>query len=182
MARKVGLFASRSPYRPNPIGISVVRLEKVCGLKLYVSGHDLLDGTPILDIKPYLPYADAFPEALLGWTGEEEGMLAEVRFSELAEAQLVWLEAHGVSCIRQFIRSQLEYEPLNGKRHRLVESSMGTALAYRTWRAWFSVKEGMVLVDHITSGYRPEELASQEDIYNDKETHRTFVSQWPMEV
>lgn len=65
---KRGVFATRSPFRPNPIGLSCVKLEEVIpagegGPRLIVSGIDLLDGTPILDIKPYLPYADAHPEA-----------------------------------------------------------------------------------------------------------------------
>jgi len=69
---KRGVFATRSPFRPNPIGLSCVRLEKVVweneeGPKLIVSGADLLDGTPIYDIKPYLPYADAHPDALGGF-------------------------------------------------------------------------------------------------------------------
>ncbi len=65
---RVGVFATRSPFRPNPIGLSCVKLEGVgeergLGPVLYVSGADLMDGTPIYDIKPYLPYADARPEA-----------------------------------------------------------------------------------------------------------------------
>ncbi|MEO8212963.1 MAG: tRNA (N6-threonylcarbamoyladenosine(37)-N6)-methyltransferase TrmO [Myxococcales bacterium] len=62
-----GLFATRSPDRPNPIGLSAVRLIRIDGCDLHVRGIDLLDGTPILDIKPYVPYADAFPEAKAGW-------------------------------------------------------------------------------------------------------------------
>lgn len=65
-----GLFATRSPDRPNPIGLSVVRLVRVDGRRLHVRGVDLLDGTPILDVKPYVPYADAFPEAKAGWIDE----------------------------------------------------------------------------------------------------------------
>ena len=67
---KVGVFASRAPYRPNPIGISCVKLVKIVGLKITIEGTDLLDGTPVLDIKPYLPYADAFPESRTGWVAE----------------------------------------------------------------------------------------------------------------
>lgn len=67
-----GLFATRSPHRPNPIAISALRLIKVEGLKLHVRGIDLLDGTPVLDIKPYVPYADAFPEAKQGWLESED--------------------------------------------------------------------------------------------------------------
>lgn len=70
---RMGVFATRSPFRPNPIGLSSVRLLKVDldtpeGPILYVSGADLMDGTPIYDIKPYLPYTDSHPEATGGFT------------------------------------------------------------------------------------------------------------------
>ncbi len=64
---KRSLFATRSPDRPNPIGLSAVRLVRVEKTDLHVRGVDLLDGTPILDIKPYVPYADAFPTSRAGW-------------------------------------------------------------------------------------------------------------------
>lgn len=67
---KRSLFATRSPDRPNPIGLSAVRLLRVEGSDLHVRGIDLLDGTPILDIKPYVPYADAFPDSGAGWIDE----------------------------------------------------------------------------------------------------------------
>lgn len=71
--RRLGVFASRSPFRPNPIGLSAVRLVGVelgggDGPLLHVAGADLMDGTPIYDIKPYIPYADAHPEATGGFT------------------------------------------------------------------------------------------------------------------
>ena len=62
-----GVFATRSPHRPNPLGLSAVRLERVDGLTLHVRDVDMLDGTPVLDIKPYVPYADAYPESKAGW-------------------------------------------------------------------------------------------------------------------
>ncbi len=61
--RRIGVFASRATHRPNPLGQSVVKLEGIVDGKLLLSGIDLLDGTPILDIKPYVPYADSLPEA-----------------------------------------------------------------------------------------------------------------------
>ena len=79
--QRMGVFATRSPFRPNPLGLSCVKLEKVelsalDGPVLWVSGADLVDGTPILDIKPYLPYADCRPEAVGGFAGEApEGRL-----------------------------------------------------------------------------------------------------------
>lgn len=68
--QKRGVLATRSPHRPNPIGLSAVTLVAVEGCRLRVRGVDILDGTPILDVKPYLPYADAFPEAKAGWIDE----------------------------------------------------------------------------------------------------------------
>ena len=73
--KRIGVFASRSPFRPNPIGLSSVKLEKIEkteneGIVLVVAGVDLLDNTPIFDIKPYLPYADSHPDAV-GSYGEE---------------------------------------------------------------------------------------------------------------
>lgn len=70
---RMGVFATRSPFRPNPIGLSCVKLEQVVtessdGPYLVISGADLMDGTPIFDIKPYVPYADCHPEALGGFT------------------------------------------------------------------------------------------------------------------
>ena len=64
---RVGVFATRSPYRPNPIGLTCVRLIAVEGLRVRVAEADLLDGTPVLDLKPYVPAADAFPDARAGW-------------------------------------------------------------------------------------------------------------------
>lgn len=71
--KKMGVFATRSPFRPNPVGLSAVKLEKIeytdnLGPVLYVSGCDLMDGTPIYDIKPYLPYADSIADATGGFT------------------------------------------------------------------------------------------------------------------
>lgn len=73
--RRMGVFATRSPFRPNPIGLSAVRLVRIEptadeGTVLIVEGADLMDGTPIFDIKPYLPYADAIPDAVGGFAGE----------------------------------------------------------------------------------------------------------------
>lgn len=67
---KRGVLATRSPHRPNSIGLSAVELLSVEGRTLHLRGIDLLDGTPVLDIKPYVPYADAFPEAKAGWIDE----------------------------------------------------------------------------------------------------------------
>ncbi len=84
--QRVGVFASRSPYRPNPIGLSCVKLEgierKNGELALIVSGADLLDGTPVMDIKPYLPFADCIEGATAGYAGSQEHHRLEVVFPQ----------------------------------------------------------------------------------------------------
>ncbi len=82
---RVGVFATRSPFRPNPLGLSSVRLEAVertkhDGTVLRVSGVDLIDGTPIFDIKPYIPFSDAHPEATAGFAAATEDHRLEVEF------------------------------------------------------------------------------------------------------
>lgn len=84
---RMGVFATRSPFRPNPIGLSCVKLEKIVmdpklGPLLYVAGADLMDGTPIFDVKPYLPYTDSRPEATDGFAGDVFDHRLEVVFPE----------------------------------------------------------------------------------------------------
>lgn len=90
---RMGVFATRSPFRPNPLGLSCVRLEGIrhdaaLGAVLDVSGADLMDGTPIYDVKPYLPYADCKPEAVGGFAASGEGRLLTVQADEMLLAGL----------------------------------------------------------------------------------------------
>ena len=90
---RMGVFATRSPFRPNPIGLSCVRLEAVElstpeGPALHVAGADLMDGTPIYDIKPYIPYADCHPEATGGFTDGIDYARLEVDFPESLIARI----------------------------------------------------------------------------------------------
>ena len=85
--KRMGVFATRSPYRPNDIGLSSVRLEKInfdekMGPMLYVAGADLLDGTPIYDIKPYIAYTDSHPDAAEGFAGTVKEKELQVDFPE----------------------------------------------------------------------------------------------------
>ena len=79
---RMGVFATRSPFRPNPIGLSCVKLLRIEGNELVVSGADLMDGTPILDIKPYLPFADAKPDASGGFAEPLREYALQVEFPE----------------------------------------------------------------------------------------------------
>lgn len=80
--KRMGVFATRSPFRPNSIGLSVVKLEKIDFPDIYVSGVDLMDGTPIYDIKPYIPYSDSVPEAKAGFTDLLSELKLKVCFPE----------------------------------------------------------------------------------------------------
>ena len=91
--RRLGVFATRSPFRPSPIGLSAVKLEGIeqrphGKLLVKVSGLDLVDGTPVLDIKPYLPYADAIPEAVGGFAPGAPELALQVTVAPEAEAVL----------------------------------------------------------------------------------------------
>lgn len=93
--KRIGVFASRSSFRPNPIGMSAVQLEKVDyqrGVRLHLRGIDLLDGTPVLDIKPYLPYSDCINDAVSPLMPDAPELVAEVCFSDMASEQCVKLQ------------------------------------------------------------------------------------------
>ena len=116
--RRIGVFATRSGFRPNPIGLSAVRLEGVStsgsipggGCRLHVAGIDLLDGTPILDIKPYLPYADSIEAADGGFASERPSTELPVIFSPraLAACQAKEVEVPG---LLRFITDMLKADP-----------------------------------------------------------------------
>ena len=114
---RLGVFATRSPFRPNPIGLSCVRLLEVRetlerGNVLIVEGADLMDGTPILDIKPYLPYADAHPEATGGFTDALEEHLLSVEVPEPLEKALgEELCAQVCEVLAQDIRPRYQEDP-----------------------------------------------------------------------
>lgn len=115
--KRIGVFASRSPFRPNPIGLSSVKLERVerggkDGDVLVVSGVDLLDMTPIFDIKPYLPFSDSHPEALGGYAGEFEDYRLEVDFPpELIEKLPEEKREAAVECLADDPRPSYQNDP-----------------------------------------------------------------------
>lgn len=180
--RKVGVFASRAPYRPNGIGMSCVRLVGIRGRSVAVAGHDLLDGTPILDIKPYIPYADCFPDATGGWTDALQEAAWVVEIMSPAREALDWLTDHGVDCLEAFLIQQLADEPFNSKRKRLRDLGEGRwEIAYRTWRARFiaAPDERHIVIDSIASGYTEVELKDGADPYGDKSVHQAYLANFP---
>ncbi len=175
--RKIGVFATRAPYRPNPLGMSLVKLEKIAGLDIHIGPNDLLNGTPILDIKPYHPESDLAEDAHIDWLETSLAPQMQITFSPLATDHLDFLENQNADLeqIKSFIIRQLEYDPTNDKKKRVEFNHSYWILAYRTWRIDFIVQDETVAVLGIRSGYTQEELESADDQYQDKDIHRSFI-------
>jgi tRNA-Thr(GGU) m(6)t(6)A37 methyltransferase TsaA len=186
-ATKRGVFATRSPHRPNPIGLSAVKIDRVEGLAIHVSNLDLLDGTPVLDIKPYVPYADAHPEGREGWLGAPDPIAAwTVAFASAASTQLAWLREHGVE-LGPAIETALALGPRPHAYRRIRPRGDGMRLALKEWRVDFLVEpvaEGApqpsaagarrILVTAISSGYRVKQLADDPGLA----LHRAFAGRF----
>lgn len=107
-----GVFATRSPHRPNPIGLSLVELVKVEKDGIVVAGADLVDGTPILDIKPYLPTVESKPEAKTGWPAEIPAEQIRVEFTLEAESLMAqWQGRHAGKALRNIVEDTLRLDP-----------------------------------------------------------------------
>jgi len=175
---KRGLFATRSPHRPNPIGMSCVKLLSVEGRELCVGKNDLLDGTPILDIKPYLNYADAFPDSRQGWIEdaypEQEYV---VRWSEESHLQAQFIQERSGLHIKEAVDLRLRHQPYPFPNHRIRKVSEDRfELAVKTWRVYFSLKNLEVLVHQIRSGYDSETLSGlKPSQWDDVPLHRLFI-------
>jgi tRNA-Thr(GGU) m(6)t(6)A37 methyltransferase TsaA len=147
--KKRGVFATRSPYRPNPIGISVVKLVKISGLKIHVQGTDLLDGTPIYDIKPYIPYADSISDANAGWIDTLNHNETEIVLSE--EMQLLMNDsesAHIIMHAKQILRDSPYPHPY--RRIKQVKENI-YEVAIKEWRIQYRIiKEGNVILDSMS--------------------------------
>ncbi|MEW6423022.1 MAG: tRNA (N6-threonylcarbamoyladenosine(37)-N6)-methyltransferase TrmO [Pseudomonadota bacterium] len=149
---RLGVFATRAPYRPNPLGLTLVRLESVesvgGSIRLMVRGVDLLDGTPVLDIKPYLPYADAVLEARGGFAPEAPEGALEVVWSERARAECrLWAERH--PDLPELIEAVLARDPRPAYQADDPERVYGVRL-YELDVRW-SVKGGVVTVRELVS-------------------------------
>ena len=155
---RVGVFASRSMFRPNPIGLSVVELAG-CGredgrLVLHLKGADLVDGTPVLDIKPYVPYADCVPHARGGYADTAPEAPLQVRFTPAAEAQLREREAAHPQ-LRELIVQILGADPrpaYRGPGNDLREYGMRLLDFDLRWR----VEDGQAIVQRLDTPRPPE--------------------------
>lgn len=180
---KLGVFATRSPYRPNPIGMTCVKLVKIDGRKLYVEESDLIDGSPVLDLKPYIDYSDSFETSYPDWLELAEENLFKITLPEYILKRFEFLKKKGKLNVSQFVKSQLEFEPLNEKKKRVEvlenreDDTVAARIAYRTWRIDFEVnlQTKKLFVTAMNSAYSKEELLDKEDPYGDKDLHRRFL-------
>ncbi len=108
----IGVFATRSPHRPNPIGLSLVEIIKIEKNTVILGGVDLVDGTPILDLKPYLPQHESLPQARGGWSTDQKAKSIQVQFSSQAQEQLLkWQQQSGRRELEQVIIEILQQDP-----------------------------------------------------------------------
>jgi len=177
--KKIGLFATRSPYRPNPIGLSCVELLKIEGLRIYIRNFDMLNKTPVIDIKPYIPLSDSFPVSSTGWLPE---FIAEntwkVEKSAEIEEKLKWIEDKTGLDILNFCNVQLSENPFDSSRKRVSQLADDTySIGYRTWTVFFTadMKKRTICLCDIKSNYSECDLSpGSEDMYGDKDIHRAF--------
>lgn len=181
-AKRRGVFATRSPHRPNPLGLTCVSLYSVSGRILTVGPLDLTDGTPILDIKPYLAYVDAHPDSRLGWIEEVERAESQppafgIRLTPLAEAQLRWLKEEREIDFTERAFDLLGRDPAPHRTRRILQLEPDRyRMACGAWRIFFRLEGQEVVVEQIASGLSDESLAKP---VLDRDAHLEFQSRWP---
>ena len=161
-SEKRGLFATRSPHRPNPIGLSAVRLLGIEDRKIIIGEHDLIEGTPILDIKPYIPAVDAFPDAKLGWVKDIQPLTSRfvISFTPEARLQREWLKEKRVAFLE---RSEmlLSHDPSPHKTRRIKKNKNRTfTMGCGAWRIIFGITDLEVIILSYRPGY-PQRLLDQ---------------------
>ncbi len=173
-----GVFATRSPHRPNPLGLSLVTLIVIRGRTIRVGEVDLLDGTPILDLKPYLPAVEAFPDARAGWLDDLPNVPFAVLWAELATAQARWVEAQTGLDLAAWTTEVLARDPSPHPSRRIRHhKSELHELAVQSWRVRFRLDDEIVQVVAVESGY-PLESLGRDDLHH-ANAHRSFHQLWP---
>lgn len=148
--KRIGVFASRSSYRPNPVGMSVVKLNKIITdkqkIQLHVTGADLLDGTPVIDIKPYIRYADSIVDARDAYAEFPPEKSLDVVFSDEADIALSKITQHHKN-FKDLIIETLSLDP---RPAYIDDSSRVFGIALSDYNIQWLVKEGVAQVIKIT--------------------------------
>ena len=184
--KKRGVFATRSPHRPNPLGLTPVKLLGVKGRRLMLGPCDLVDGTPVFDIKPYIPGYDAFADERTGWMAEVDAAHAAppafaVAFAPLAEEQAAWLMETYATDFRPRLIELLSRDPSPHRTRRIRARADGTfEIGCGSWRAHFTVSGTTVSVVALGAGYAPAFLNDPARPHvPEREAQLAFHAKWP---
>ena len=178
-----GVLSTRSPHRPNPIGLSLVRLSRVEGRLLHIVDVDMLDGSPVLDIKPYVAYTDSALDARHGWLPDDPRadpiVELPVVWGAHAERQMRWLEARGCAWLRTRAQDALR---LGGAPHpyrRIKPDGDAMRLSVKDFRLRFRDDGSCITIERITTGYRRKQLQrpnTKQRAQTPLSVHRDFVA------
>ena len=161
-----------------------MRLTRVDGLTLHISDVDMLDGTPVLDIKPYVAYTDAIADAGAGWLTSEDAPRDpipqfEVIWDGVAVEQAAWVEAQTGLPLRTRATATLALGPEPHPYRRIRREASGFTLCVKDWRLRFDVEGRRVQVSSVESGVRKSELARLSEVNAELTLHRAFCDEWP---
>lgn len=149
----VGLFASRSPHRPSPIGLSLARLVSVKGATIHLAGIDLVDGTPILDIKPYIPEWDIASAATAGWTADAPFPSLNVGFSPSAVKDIKLAEKRlNVNGLRTLLTDILSQDLRNPRDKAQNKDGLELGFFLHDFECRFAVRNGAATVIKLLTG------------------------------
>ena len=182
-AKRRGVFSTRSPHRPNPIGLTCVTLLRVWDRYLEVGPLDLIDGTPIFDIKPYLRTVDAHPDSSLGWlesveAAEQAPPKYAIIVSDRARAELAWLEQNYQIDFTERAFRILQRDPTPHRTRRILQIEENFfRIACGAWRMYFAIEPDRVVILEISKGYSDESLVQpgHEEII-DREAQIAFAA------
>jgi tRNA-Thr(GGU) m(6)t(6)A37 methyltransferase TsaA len=185
-SRRRGVFATRSPHRPNPIGITPVPLVRVEGRRLILGPCDFVDGTPVFDLKPYYAPYDSFPDATGGWIAEVEAEVGlppkyVVEFGELAIRQAEWLEENWRIDFRARLAELLGRDPTPHRTRRIRRLTDSVfQIGCGAWRALFQVSDLRVHIVALEAAYALRFLLdpARQDI-PDASAQLAFLELWP---
>jgi tRNA-Thr(GGU) m(6)t(6)A37 methyltransferase TsaA len=141
---KRGLFSTRSPHRPNPIGLSLCRLIDIKGRTIRIENPDMLDGTPVLDIKPYIPHAESRPNARAGWideSNEQTAPLYKVLYTPQVRKALGEMEPSERREVKSYLSGLLARDPYPHVYRRIRKrNERSSIIAVKRWRFLFTIE------------------------------------------
>lgn len=185
-SKRRGVFATRSPHRPNPLGITPVQLIAVRKGHLVLGPCDLVDGTPVFDIKPYIPSYDSFPHSKAGWIDEVDAALAapaafRISYAPQALEHLEWLHREWSIDFRERLIEILSRDP-TPHRTRRIRARRGDLfeIGCGAWYAVFKVEGDQVTVLHVKPAFPLKFLNDPaRPVLPDKAAQLAFRARWP---